>query len=241
MTRHCSKLLVRLLRTALLSSLVACASPKPPASHATVDDDSAVLIPTDQLSTPPFTVLQRVRGKHGTDEVAFECVVQLSQGKLTAVGMTPYSPRAFVVEQDGIKVHSQAFMMRDVPFEPVQVLYDLHRVFFRGLPASQTDGVHELLEHGEIVRELWQGGHIVERRFHSLETSASLMVVSFEGSPAPVIAPRVRLTNLHYSYSLEIVSIEQKRLGEGYSLSVEKQPGSASRGVSSPAREGPMR
>jgi hypothetical protein len=211
-------------RAAPLLAVAACASPKPPPSHATVEDDSAVLLPTDQLSTPPFMVLQRVRGKHGTQNVAFECEVQLSHGKLTAVGMTPYSPRAFVVEQDGINVQSQAFMLRDVPFEPVQVLYDIHRVFFRGLPASQTDGTHEWVDHGELVRELWQGGHVVERYFHALETFATLMVISFEGAPAPVIAPRVRLTNLHYSYSLEIENIEQKRLDRGFTLAIEKNP-----------------
>jgi hypothetical protein len=104
------------------------------------------------------------------------------------------------------------------------VLYDIHRVFFRGLPGAQANGVHELQEHDELVRELWQGGHIVERRFHALDTFSSLIVISFEGAPAPVIAPRMRLINLHHSYSLVIENVEQKRLGEGYSLGVDRNP-----------------
>jgi hypothetical protein len=107
----------------------------------------------------------------------------------------------------------------------LQVLYDVHRTFFRGLPAAQANGAYEQLDHGEFVRELWQGGHLVERRFHALETSASLMVISFFGPPAPLIAPRVRVMNMHYSYWLEIENVEQKRLDEGYSLSVERKPG----------------
>jgi len=224
MTTRAPRLLLRLASAGVLVCSAACASPKPPPNHALVDDDSAVLIPTQQLSTPPFMVVQRVRGKFGTQDVAFECVVQFSQGKLTITGITPYTTRAFVVEQDGLDVHAEAFMLRDVWFEPLQVLYDVHRTFFRGLPASQTNGAHEQVDHGEFVRELWQGGHIVERRFHALATSASLIVISFEGAPAPLIAPRVRLYNLHYSYWLEIENIQQRRLDDGFSLAVEKAP-----------------
>jgi hypothetical protein len=189
-----------------------------------VQDDSPVLIPTDQLSAPPFMVLQRVRGKYGGQDVAFECVVQLSQGKLTITGITPYTTRAFMVEQDGSEVRSQAFMLRDVWFEPVQVLYDVHRTFFRGLPPGQTNGAHEQLDHGEFVRELWQGGYLVERRFHALQTSSSLMVIRFFGAPAPLIAPHIRVINLHYSYWLDIETVEQRRLDQGYSLAVERKP-----------------
>jgi hypothetical protein len=212
---------------ALLVWFVACAAPKPPPqpdSEALYDDDSAILVPTDQLSRPPFMVLQRVRGKHIGQRVAFECAVELSHGKLTIHGMTPYTPRAFVVEQNGVHVSSQAFMLRDVWFDPVQVLYDIHRAFFRGLTTAQPDGYYEVLDRGEVVRELWENGHVVERSFHSLDTFASLVVIDFKGAPAPVIAPRVRITNLHYSYSLEIEMVEQRRLGSDYSLGVERQP-----------------
>jgi hypothetical protein len=212
----------RLVCVGLLSP-AACAAPKPAPSHPEVEDDSAVLIPTDQLPAAPFMVLQRVRGKYGTQDVAFECVVQLSAGKLTVTGITPYSTRAFVVEQAGTDVHAEAFMLRDVWFDPLQVLYDVHRTFFRGLPPAQKNGTHVQLDHGEFVRELWLGGHIVERRFQALSTSSSMMVISFFGAPAPLIAPRMRIVNVHYSYWLEIETIEQKRLDEGYSLAVEKK------------------
>ncbi len=221
MTRQGSPLSVRLASAALLAC-AACAAPKPPPSEPRPRDDSGLLVPTDQLSFPPFMVVQRLSGKRGTEDVAFECVVQLAQGKLTLTGMTPYSARAFVVEQDGVDVRFEKFMLRDVPFEPVDVLYDIHRLFFRGLPAPQSDGTHELVDHGELVRERWRGGHIVERRFHALETYARLVVIRFNDAPAPVIAPRVRITNMHYGYSLEIENVEQKRLEEGYTLDVEK-------------------
>lgn len=221
MRRRCPRLSMRVAPWALLLSLTVCTPSKPP-RDALFYDDSAVLVPTNQLSTPSFTVVQRVRGKSGTQDVAFECVVQLAQGKLTVTGTTPYSARAFTIEQAGVDVELQGLVQRDVPFEPVQVLYDIHRVFFRGLPAPQTDGTHELLDHGEVVRELWQDGHLLERRFHVLETFARLLVIEFNGAPAPVIAPRVRLTNLHYGYALEIENVDQRRLDKGYSLQVDK-------------------
>jgi len=219
--RPCLRLPIRFLQSALLLSLSSCASLKPPPSDA-LHEESAELVSTNQLSTRPFTVVQRIRGKHGTEDVSFECVVELSLDKLRVTGMTTYSPRAFVVEQDGVEVHSRRLMPRDVPFEPTQVLFDIHRIFFRGLPAPQSDGTHELLDHGEVVREVWKDGHVVQRHFHVLDTFARLLVLEFDGPPSPVIAPRVRLTNLHYGYVLEIESVEQGRLDEGYTLNIEK-------------------
>lgn len=214
---------VRLALPALLLSLAACALPKPPV-EVPFEDDSALLVPTDQLSTPPFVVVQRVHGRLGTQDIAFECTIQLAHGKLTLTGMTRYGTRAFLVEQVGKAVQSQAFELDEVGLEPVQVLYDIHRAFFRGLRAPQTRGEHELVEGDQAVREFWWRGHVVERSFHSLDTSSSLVMIRFEGAPAPVIAPRMRVNNLHYSYWLEIETIKQERLGAEYTLAVERKP-----------------
>jgi len=214
----------RALRVALWLLLAGCASHRPPLSDALFNDDTGVLVPTERLASAPFTLVQRLHGKHGSEDLAFECVVQLAARKLTILGMTRHSPRAFVIEQVGVDAHVEKFIVRDVLLEPIQLLYDLHRLLFRGLPAPQRDGTHERLDHGQVVRELWRGGHIVQRSFHSLETFARLVVIDFEGAPAPVIAPRVRLENLHYGYSLEIANVEQRRLERGYSLDIEKLP-----------------
>ncbi len=209
------------MRLALLLSLAGCAVPKPPPVEASFEDDSAVLVPTDQLSTPPFAVVQRVRGRLGAQEIDFECAVQLAQGKLTVTGTTRHGTRAFVVEQIGSEVRWQAFELDEVALEPLQVLYDVHRAFFRGLPSPQTKGEHELVQGDQVVREYWQRRHVVERRFHSLDTSSRLFEIIFEGAPAPVIAPRMHVTNLHYSYWLEIQTIKQEQLGAEYTLAVE--------------------
>lgn len=225
MIREPARSLRRPFRSALwLGALLAlaCSAPKPKSQVPA--GPSGVLLPSGELG-PPFMVEQRLTGKHGTQDVAFDCVVQLSEGKLTVIGLTPFRTRAFVVEQRGMDVRYQKYMLRDVPFEPVHVLYDIHRVFFRGLRPPRTDGTHEQQDHGDLVRERWQGGHLVERRFEALEGPFSnLVVVSFEGAPAPVIAPRVRLTNVAYGYSLEIENLEQKLLEPRQTLEVEKKP-----------------
>jgi hypothetical protein len=210
-----------LLGLLLASSWLACGPPKPPESPVPQYALRGVLRPTGELA-PPFTVQQRIHGKYAGGDATIDCVVQLQNGKLTVVGLTPFGTRAFVIEQTGVEVRFQKFVDRDLPVQPEAVLYDIHRVFFRTLPPRQIDGVSEGQDHGDIVHERWLDGHIVERRFESLEGPVNnLVVVTFEGAPAPVIAPRVRITNAAYAYALEIENTEQQTLGGSYTLEVE--------------------
>jgi hypothetical protein len=193
--------------------------PRPP-SHA----HYGALIPTVDLG-PPFMVEQQLSGQYGTQDVKLECVVQLSKGKLTVLGLTPFGTRAFSIEQVGTDVHFEQYVERDIPFDPVHVLYDLHRVFFRRLRAVPgKNGMYAEQDHGEMLRERWDRGVLVERRYESLEGPvANIIIVTYEGPPAPVIARRVKITNVAYSYTLTIDNVEQKLLEAGYELEVETQ------------------
>ncbi len=188
-----------------------------------------MLISTDQLAAGSFVVVQRVSGKQGTEDVAFDCIVRLADSKLTLSGTTLHSTRAFFVEQEGAHVRAQSAIHRDVPFEPINVLYDIHRVFFRGLALASRDGTYQQAHGEELVRERWVDGQLVERTFYSLDTYSKLVSIDFEGAPAPVIAPRVRLTNVHYGYSLNIENLRQQRLDDGYSLDIEESGAAAAR------------
>jgi hypothetical protein len=211
------------LALSLASTLLSCGGHTPPAATGPVHEVAGVLLPTSELA-PPFQIQQRIRGVHEGREVAIDCVVQLERNKLSVVGLTPFSTRAFVIEQQGTTVRLQKFIDRDIPFDPAAVLYDLHRVFFRGLPKPQADGTHQGVDHGDAIVERWQGGHIVERRFQSLEGPIpQLVVVNFEGAPAPLIAPRVTLTNVAFGYTLQIESLEQQLLDPNYTLQVESK------------------
>lgn len=204
----------------LTLGFTACAHPKR-VSQVPAYDLRGVLVSTEGLG-PPFVVQQRIQGRYQGGDASMDCVVQLSGGKLTVLGLTPFGTRAFVIEQKGIEVTFQKFVERDLPVQPEAVLYDLHRVFFRALPKPEGDGVREAQDQGELVRETWQDGHIVERRFQGLEGPVpTLVVVKFEGAPAPVVAPHVTITNTAYAYKLEIDNSDQKLLDGSYTLQVE--------------------
>lgn len=218
------------LRLTILS--LACAAwacgpklpPRPP-EHA----HYGALLPTTDLG-PPFMVEQQLTGQYGTQDVKLDCVVQLSKGKLTVLGLTPFGTRAFSIEQVGTEVKFEQYVERDIPFDPVNVLYDLHRVFFRHLRDTPgKSGTYQDQDHGDMLRERWERGVLVERRYESLEGPvANIIVVTYEGPPAPVIARRVKLTNIAYSYTLTIDNVEQKLLEGGYELEVDSQGASSS-------------
>lgn len=195
----------------------ACAHSKPAQGPVPAFDMRGVLVSTAELK-PPFSVQQRIHGKYQGGEATMDCVVQLKDGKLTVLGLTPFGTRAFVIEQTGTEVHFEKYVDRDLPVAPEAVLYDIHRVFFRGLRPGQLQGQ----DNGDLVTERYVDGHITERRFQSLEGPVTnLVVVTFEGAPAPIIAPRVHITNSAYAYSLDIENSEQKTLGGSYTLEVE--------------------
>lgn len=214
------RLAVAITALSLTLALAACVKPKP-VSPVPAHDLRGVLVPTERLG-PPFVVQQRIQGRYQGGDATMDCVVQLSAGKLTVLGLTPFGTRAFVIEQKGTEVQFQKFVERDLPVQPEAVLYDIHRVFFRALPKPDRDGVREQQDQGEMVRETWQDGHIVERRFQGIEGPVpTLVVVKFDGAPAPVVAPHVTITNTAYAYELQIDNSDQKLLDGSYTLQVE--------------------
>lgn len=195
---------------------------------------AGVLIPTEQIETPPFVVQQRIKGTYQGGEVSIDCVVQWKDGKLTVLGLTPFGTRAFSIEQTGTQVKFEKYIDRDMPVKPEMVLYDIHRVFFRGLPPGQGQGQ----DHGDTVTETSSGDHVIERRFQSMEGSTNLVVITFDGPPAPIVAPHVRIANAGYGYLLEIENSEQKSLAGEYTLEV--QPSEAARQGEVAASDPPM-
>jgi hypothetical protein len=167
------------------------------------------LAPSQSLGRP-FMLQQSLEGTYQGHEFAVSVVVQLADGKLTLVGLTPFGSRAFVLVQDGTQTHFQKFIDRELPFDPNYVLNDVHRVFFRGLPGPLADGEHSAEQHGERVSERWQAGVLQERRFERLDGEPKgVITVRFSGPPEPVIAPRITLDNPWFGYRLQIESSDQ--------------------------------
>jgi hypothetical protein len=197
--------------------LTACAHKPAPAPAVPQFGIGGVLIPTDQIAVGPFVVQQHIKGAFQGGEVSIDCVVQFKDKKLTVLGLTPYGTRAFSIEQDGVDVKFQKYVERDMPVQPEMVLYDIHRVFFRGLPPGQSQGQ----DHSDQVTELQSGDYVLERRFQNMEGPTNLVVITFDGPPAPIVAPHVRITNTAFAYAIEIDNTEQRSLEQGYTLEVQ--------------------
>lgn len=193
----------------LVCSLLAACGPRPrPAAPAARPVALPVLTADAQR---PFALEQRLRGRYGEQEFDAHVVLQWHEGVLRLVGLAPFGARAFVVEQRGADVRVENALGRALPFDPRHVLVDIHRVLFSGFDRPQPDGVHELRQGDALIRERWQGGRLLERRFVS-PAGEDTAVVSFSGPPAPVIAPRVRLVNQTMRYQLEIETLSQQWL-----------------------------
>jgi hypothetical protein len=188
--------------------LLGCAHPKP-VPVPTQPANTVVLVPTEQIATKSFVAQQRLSGKYGDKEFSIDVVLQLTGGKLTIVGLTPFGTRAFVLEQAGTDVKVEKFIDREMPFDPRYVLDDVHRVFFRGLDAATTTRE----EHGERVTERRDEGMVRERHFARLDGKpAGEVVVTFDGAPAPVVAPHVTLVNGWFGYTLRVDTLTQQYL-----------------------------
>jgi hypothetical protein len=160
---------------------------------------------------PPFVLEQRLHGRYAEREIEAHVVLQWHEGVLRLVGLAPFGARAFVVEQRGSDVRVENSLGRELPFDPRHVLIDVHRVLFSGFASVQPDGEHALHVADGVIRERWQAGHVVERRFEPAAGQGTI-VVSFSGPGAPVLAPRVRLLNQALGYQLEIETLTQQWL-----------------------------
>lgn len=198
--------------------LLACGGARPkPESAVPQYALAGILIPTDEIQAPPFVVEQKITGSFQGDQVSIDCVVQFKDKKLTVLGLTPFGTRAFSIEQTGVEVKFEKYVDRDMPVQPEMVLYDIHRVFFRGLPPGQSQGQ----DHSDLVTELHSGDYVIERRFQNMEGPTNLVVLTFDGPPAPVVAPHVHVANTAFGYALDIENSEQKQLDSRYTLEVQ--------------------
>ena len=205
--------MTRRLHWLLLACTLACGAGQP-APSARTPRYPVVLLPSDTLGAP-FVVQQRLHGRYAGRDIAISVVVQLAQGKLTLIGLTPFFSRAFVLTQHGTRVRFEKFVDRELPFDPRYMLDDVHRVFFRGFAGTLPDGVHVREEYGERVVERWEQGRLAERKFERRgEPAGRAIVVRFEGAKGPVVARVVTIANGWFGYTLRIENVTQQHVAE---------------------------
>lgn len=195
--------------------LTACRPGKPSAAPA---DYEGALVSTGILEQQwsPFMARQRVTAHHGDRTEGFEGVLQLAEGKLLLVGLTPFGTKAFVLEQRDLDVQLQMPMPIELPFPPRYILLDVHRTLFMGLPdPPYPDGEHEDTRAGERIVEVWKGGQLLERRFERLDESpaGAIRITYPEGMRPRAIPPRAELHNPWFGYWLEVDTLGVTPLG----------------------------
>ncbi len=176
------------------------------------------LISTEDMGRN-FLARQKLRGKFGEQEFAFEAVMQLHGGKLTVLGLTPFGTKAFVLTQTGTDVEFQQLIDREIPFPPEYMLQDIHRAWlwharlpWGDAPPNQSAPSVEIA--GERVTEQWSENGLVRRTFTRLDGQppGEIRIDYIGGHRTGRPAKQVVLENGWFGYRLEIQTTDWRML-----------------------------
>ncbi|MFO7562547.1 MAG: DUF3261 domain-containing protein [Enhygromyxa sp.] len=172
-----------------------------------------------EVMTRDFLARQQLSGRFGEREFKFEAVLQLRDGTLTVLGLTPFGTKAFVLEQTGTEVSFKPLIDRELPFPPEYMLQDIHRAWFWHLrlpwgdqPPAEASPSVEIA--GERVRETWTENGLVRRTFERLDGAREgvIRVDYMGGHRSGRPAKQVVLDNGWFGYRLEITTTQWREL-----------------------------
>ena len=159
-----------------------------------------------------FVRMQKLAVRFGDQSHSLEAVLQKKGDDLTLVALTPFRTRLFVLEQHGLEVTFTSYMPREMPFPPRYILYDVQRVYFRGLPgAPLPDGEHMGELSGEQVREVWASGKLLERDFTRPGVEGRITITYRPGMGGGISPPRIEIDNGWVGYNLVITTVSEQR------------------------------
>jgi hypothetical protein len=166
-----------------------------------------------------FLARQRLKGTFGEQDFAFEAVLQLHDGKLTVLGLTPFGTKAFVLTQTGTEVEFQPLIDREIPFPPEYMLQDIHRVWLwhARLPWADSppnESAPSIEVAGERVTEQWSENGLVRRTFVRLDGQppGEIRIDYIGGHRTGRPAKQVVLENGWFGYRLEIQTTDWRML-----------------------------
>jgi hypothetical protein len=123
-------------------------------------------LPDDFMVRQSLTIDAQRDGK--PVEGQLDAVVQKQGDTLLIVGFGPMNVKAFTLTHRGDRIELVQFMGPELPFSPRNVVVDVHRVFFKRLPAPAQPGYSGVVRgelDGEIVEETWHDGQVRGRVF----------------------------------------------------------------------------
>lgn len=217
---------IPLLLLALASACHREQTTEPPTGGDTTAASEPVGYPGELIATAdmgkPFLARQKLKGRFGEQEFAFEAVLQLHGGTLTVLGLTPFGTKAFVLKQTGTAVEFEPLIDREMPFPPEYMLQDIHRAWLWHvrLPwgdarPAQLDGSEASFEvAGERVIERWGNDGLMSRSFVRLDGQppGEIRVEYTGGQRAGDPAKHVILDNGWFGYRLEIETTDWRWL-----------------------------
>jgi hypothetical protein len=152
---------------------------------------------------PDFSVHQHIEATSHGRSGSFDAVVQKQGDKLLIVGLGPASVRMFVLEQTEKGITFEQSFGPTLPFPPRNIVVDVHRAFFKGLPPDPAGGTRTGTVDDEEVREIWQGENLLERRFTRADRKDPVTVTYGPGCTRSRCAfTRITLDNPWFAYKL---------------------------------------
>jgi hypothetical protein len=167
----------------IVGSLAACGHPSRSTVISTADPAEYPCVLHDPKTlAPDFSVHQSLVVKAVHDgkpaEGQLDAVLQKQGDTLLIVGFGPMNVKAFTLNQTGSRIEFAQFMGPPLPFSPRNVIVDVHRIYFKRLPAPPVPPTPPGSEapppgaavlrgelDGEVVEETWRGGELRQAVF----------------------------------------------------------------------------
>jgi hypothetical protein len=162
-----------------------------------------------------FLIRQQLRFRFGDEEGSFEAVVQKLCDEVRVVGLTPFGSPAFAIHQRGLDVRVESYLPGPWPFDPRQILLDVHRIYFVPIAeAAPPDAIYAIRHGDETLFDRWSAGRLVERTFRRVDGDPpGRIVVTYPGGVTRGSAPReVRLENERYDYEITVTTLSRTEL-----------------------------
>ena len=205
-----------LLQIAVLTSAglfgSSCGSSTPRTIAGSKASYPGVLLDTRSIA-PDFFWQQRVTATYDEKRFSFAAVIQLHEGKLTMVILSPTGHRAYTLIQEGQKISFIQSIDHELPFSPKNILIDLHRIFFRGIePRPSSNGVHSDQRDGERIVEVYKNGKLQVREYERLDSRPKGWIrIRYHGGMVDhTPPPRIDFVNGWYGYQLTIKTLHQE-------------------------------
>src|SRR3954471_6587513 len=127
-------------RTVFILALAACGHPSRSTVISTADPAEYPCVLHDPKTVAhDFSVHQSLVVKAVHDgkpaEGQLDAVLQKQGDTLLIVGFGPMNVKAFTLNQTGSRIEFAQFMGPPLPFSPRNVIVDVHRIYFKRLPA----------------------------------------------------------------------------------------------------------